>query len=127
LIEPGWGFDVHGMEIVLLCAACALAQATASAEPLGDPTRPSSAHSAVELSKQQHELRLEGIFRRDKRFIAIVDGRIVHGGERIANATIEEITADAVRYSRDGHEHTAHFARTTLQVRPLRAPQTRQP
>jgi hypothetical protein len=115
------------MAIALLCAACALAHASPSAEPLGDPTRPNSAHSAVELRTQQHELRLEGIFRRDKHFIAIVDGRIVHEGERIANATIEEITADAVRYSRAGHEHTAHLVRTTLQVRQPSAPQMRLP
>jgi len=119
---------MHRMAIVVLCAVCAAARTAASAEPLDDPTRPSNARSAAELRPpEQRELRLEGIFRRDERYIAIVDGRIVHEGERIANATIEAITADAVRYSRDGHDHTARLAKTTLKVQQPSAPQMKLP
>jgi hypothetical protein len=119
---------MRGMMIALLCAACAVARTGASAEPLDDPTRPSNARSATQLRPlEPGELRLEGIFRRNERRIAIIDGRIVHEGERIANATIEEITVDAVRYSRGGHDHIARLARTTLQVRRPSAPQMRLP
>jgi hypothetical protein len=117
---------MRGMAIALLCAACAVART--SAEPLDDPTRPSTARSAVRSRPpQEHELRLEGIYCRAETRFAIVDGRIVHEGERIANAKIEEITADAVRYSRDGHDHTAHLARTTLQVRQPTTPKVKLP
>jgi hypothetical protein len=119
---------MHGAAIVLLCAVCTVVRAGASAAPLDDPTRPSSAHSAAELRPTgPRELRLEGIFRRDERHFAIVDGRIVHEGERIANATIEEITADTVRYSREGHDHTVRLAKTTLKVQQPSAPQVKLP
>jgi hypothetical protein len=119
---------MRGMAIALLCTACAVARTGASAEPLDDPTRPSTTRSAVGLRPpQERELRLEGIYRRAERRFAIVDGRIVHEGERIANAKIEEITADAVRYSRDGHDHTARLARTTLQVRQPNTPKVKLP
>jgi hypothetical protein len=119
---------VHGIAVVLLCAGCTIARTCAGGEPLNDPTRPSGVRNVVQLrSPEQRELRVEGIFRRNERHIAIVNGRLVHEGERIGDATIQEITADAVRYSRDGHEHTAHLARTTLQVRQPSAPQVKLP
>jgi hypothetical protein len=114
---------MHRMAIVLLCASSVVARIAASAEPLDDPTRPSSVRSVAQLRPlKQRELRVEGIFCRDGRRIAIVDGRIVHEGERLANAMIEEITADAVRYMRGGQDHIARLARTTLQVRQPSAP-----
>jgi MSHA biogenesis protein MshK len=109
---------MHVVTIALLCIGCAAARIGASAEPLDDPTRPSGVRSVVQLQPpERRELRVEGIFRGDERRVAIVNGMVVHEGDRIANATIQEITADAVRYSRDGHDHTARLARTTLQVR----------
>jgi MSHA biogenesis protein MshK len=118
---------MHGMTIALLCAGCAVVRAGASAEPLDDPTRPSSTRSEILSRPKPSELRLEGIIRRNERRIAIVDGRVVHEGERIDNATIEEITANAVRYSRAGHDYTARLTRITLQVRQPSAPQSKLP
>jgi hypothetical protein len=109
---------VRTCAIVVLCAGCAVARTVYSAQPLGDPTQPSKMHSAAQSQPQKvRVLRLEGILCRGERRVAIIDGRIVHEGEHIANATIEKITADAVRYSRDGHDHTAQLVRTTLHVR----------
>ena len=116
------------MASAFLFAGCCVAHTCASAEPLDDPTRPSSAHSAVQLPPSvQRELHLEGIVRRDGQRIAIVDGRIVHEGEHVYNATIEEITADAVRYSRGGLDHTVRLARTTLRVRQPSTPEVKVP
>jgi hypothetical protein len=109
---------VRARAIILLCVGFAVVRTVSSAQPLGDPTRPSSVRSAAQLQPRKvRELRLEGILCRGERRVAIIDGRIVHAGEHIANATIEEITPDAVRYSRDGHDHTARLVRTTLHVR----------
>ena len=109
---------VRAWAIVALCIGCAVTRTVAGARPLEDPPQPSSVHGAAQLQPQKvRELRLEGIVRRGERRVAIIDGRIVHEGEHIANATIEKITADAVRYSRDGHDHTAQLVRTTLHVR----------
>jgi len=100
----------------------------ACAEPLDDPTRPSNVPSAVQSQPRKlRELRLEGILWRDQRHVAIIDGRIVHEGEHIADVKIAEITADGVRYSRGGHDYTARLTRTTLQVRQPSAPQVKLP
>jgi hypothetical protein len=119
---------MNGIAIALFCASCAVARTGASAELLDDPTRPSNVRGAVQSqAPKPRELRLEGILRRNERLIAIIDGRIVHQGERIADATIEEISADTVRYSRGGRDYIARLTRTTLQVRRLSAPQATLP
>ena len=111
---------MHAVTIALFCAACAMVSIAVAEESLDDPTRPGSTHSASELrSSGPHELQLEGILQRNGHCIAIVDGRVIHEGDRIGNATIEEITLAAVRYSRDGHDHTIRLTRNTLHVRLL--------
>lgn len=116
------------MSIASLFVACVIARVGVGAELLDDPTRPSNVRSVVRARSQEpHEPRLEGTFRRDERLVAIIDGRVVHVGERIADVTIEEITVDAVRYSRGGHDHTVRILRTTLQVRRPDTSQARLP
>jgi hypothetical protein len=110
------------LAIILVYTCCALAGGTALGEELLiDPTRPSTDHGISELRPRggTRELQLEGILQRDARRIAIIDGRVLHEGDRIGNATIMEITPDAVRYSRDGHDHTLWLARNTWAVRRL--------
>jgi len=109
---------MHAATIALFCAGCAMVSTAVAEESLDDPTRPSGTPSASILRPSgPHQLQLEGIFQRNGHCIAIVDGRVVHEGDRIANAKIEEITEAAVRYSRDGHDHTIRLTRNTLHVR----------
>jgi hypothetical protein len=120
--------NIHGIAIALLCAGCTMPGPAVAGELLDDPTRPSSARSASELRPPgPRELQLQGIVHHNERRVAIVDGNVLHEGDRIDNARIEEITADAVRYSRDGHHYTARIARKTVQVRQPNVPRKERP
>lgn len=93
------------------------------AESLADPTRPALSHGITTVaSSAPAALRVEAIMQRLECRLAIVDGKVVRIGDRIGNAVIEDITNDAVRYSRGGRSEVAYLARTTLQVRRNAAP-----
>jgi hypothetical protein len=85
------------------------------AGPLVDPTRPASAHAPVSISV--NTFRLEGIVISATTQWAIVNGTVVHRGDHIANALIEDISRFSVRYSRNGHSELALLTHSTLQVR----------
>ena len=88
-----------------------------AADGLKDPTQRPAPATADRGVVQPRELNLEAILQSAERYVAIVDGKIVRVGDRVGNATIEEITTDSVRYSRGGREHTIRLARRTVKVR----------
>ena len=79
-----------------------------------DPTRPAGARTVAPTPDAFH---LEAIVISDTAQWAIVNGVIVHRGDHIANAVIDEITARTVRYTRNGHSETASLSHASLQVR----------
>jgi len=98
---------------------CLLSMSTAmAAEPLFDPTAPYGEHSAPRLSTARAAapppLQLEAILHGSERRLAIVNGQLVHEGDRIANNLIETITLTTVRYSTKGEPHTLSLAATIL-------------
>jgi len=86
-------------------------------DALKDPTQPPVSTSPARGVALPRQLNLEAIMQSAERYVAIVDGKIVRVGDRIGNATIEEITTDTVRYSRGGREHTIRLARRAVKVR----------
>jgi hypothetical protein len=102
------------------CCLTMLIVANVHAESLTDPTRPIDAKViATAASNAPAALRVEAIFHAGttQRPLAIINGKLVHEGERVANALIEQITSDAVRYSRAGHSQLALLNAAKLQVR----------
>lgn len=105
---------------VLSLAAGAAAQA---GNALADPTRPASATEPVAAGPASGELRVQAIVIRGDSRVAVVDGRVVRAGDRIANVLIEEVTPDGVRYSHDGQSRFARLkCPTSLSVRRSGAP-----
>jgi hypothetical protein len=101
------------------CLAAILLSATAGttmADRLMDPTRPSGA-KADTTAEPTDSIRLEAILRSGERHLAIVNGKVVRAGERIAGAHIDEVFADGVRYTRDGQSHIARLNHTAIPVR----------
>jgi len=101
---------VIGAGLLWFCSAHA-------ADGLKDPTQPPVSASSDRGPALPRQLNLEAILQSAERYIAIVDGKIVRVGDRVGNATIEEITTDSVRYSRGGREHTIRLARRSVKVR----------
>ena len=101
---------VIGSGVLCFCSAHA-------ADGLKDPTQPPAPVASDRGPAMPRELNLEAILQASERYVAIVDGKIVRVGDRVGNATIEEITTDSVRYSRDGREHTIRLARRSVKVR----------
>jgi hypothetical protein len=62
-------------------------------------------------------LNLQAILQSADRYIAIVDGAVVRAGDRIGEATIREISAESIRYSRGGRERTVRLQRRSVKVR----------
>lgn len=105
---------------VLSLAAVVAAQA---GNPLADPTRPASATDPVAAAPESGEVRVQAIVIRGDSRVAVVDGRVVRAGDRIANVLIEEVTPDGVRYSHDGQSRFARLkSPTSLPVRRGGAP-----
>lgn len=104
------GFAPSGaFSIALIAAAHLFLASTVDADALKDPTRPPGPTAADPLRAPAAALRLEAILQSANRRIAIVNGKIVHAGDRLDSAFIEEITSDSVRYTRAGREHTIHL------------------
>ena len=76
---------------------------------LVDPTRPATATDTVVTAAEPGAMRVQAIVIRASSRVAIVDGHLVHAGDRIANRFIEEVTPEGVRYSQDGHSHFARL------------------
>ncbi len=107
------------IRIIVLSVLPLLASgAAARANGLVDPTRPAGATDPVAAAPEPGEVRVQAIIRRDGSRVAVVDGRVVHAGDRIASVTIEEVTPDGVRYSLDGRSRFARLkCPTPLTVR----------
>ena len=99
-------------------AALAALQAAHAGNPLVDPTRPMSATDSVAAAPEPGGVRVQAVVIRPGSQVAVVDGRLVHAGDRIGNVLIEEVTPEGVRYSLDGHSRFARLkCPTPLTVR----------
>ena len=100
-----------------ILAAC-LSVNCAAGELLVDPTRPSNVSApAAAPASRPGQLRVEAIFDRDGRRVAIVGGQVVHSGEHCAWGDIEAITLTGVRYTHDGKVLFVGLDNPKLQVR----------
>jgi hypothetical protein len=98
----------------------------ASSDTLVDPTRPPGAHAAVSAASDQ-PLRLEAILASGAKRTAIVNGQLVNEGEHVADAVVDSITADSIRYTRHGRTYVSTLATPQrLNIRPA-ASQGKQP
>jgi hypothetical protein len=111
---------IPALLVVAAAGACA-GRAVAAAPALEDPTRPSDARGARAVPGWP-QLQLQGILCHGTSRVAIIDGRLVHSGDRLGDALIGEIDTDAVHYLRGGHELISYLTKSTLQVRRLSAP-----
>lgn len=96
--------------IVIAFTSCNISMAG----PLLDPTRPASVHVAETPAST---FQVEAIVLADSGSWAIVNGTVVHRGDHLGNAVIENISRYEVRYSRNGHSDVAQLPHSTLQVR----------
>lgn len=103
------------MPIVAVSVVMALAAGAAAHADnlLVDPTRPRSATDSPVAAREPGGVHVQAIVIRADSRIAVVDGRVVRAGDRIANVLIEEVTPEGVRYSQDGH---SRFARLNCPV-----------
>jgi hypothetical protein len=99
-----------------LAALLLTMSAKAAGERLADPTRPPQAPSPS--SDPSYEgVRVEAVLRSADRDLAIVNGKIVRAGDRVAGVQIEAILADGIRYVRDGQVHVARLQPASIPVR----------
>jgi MSHA biogenesis protein MshK len=102
---------------VAACLCGALIVSIAARADLIDPMRPAGpgngpAHSAAPIRP-----RVTAVFLSGQRRVAVFDGRVVKVGDRVGDVTIEEISADGVRYMRAGK---VEYARLPQQATPVR-------
>ena len=107
--------------IAQLCVCLLNLGAIASAESLVDPTQPYNARSPsrVDGPRAVATLQLEVILHGSQRRLAIINGQLVHEGDRIANNLIEAITPTSVRYSCQGKQHTLSLSSASLPEKQL--------
>lgn len=109
-----------------LLALSAAAQAVAA--DLRDPMRPPSAPaSAMSRAGTPSSLQLQAVIGNGPSRVAIVNGKVVHVGDKVDGATINEISATTVHYTRGGKQLTASLPNTKLDVRANNTLQAGQP
>jgi len=94
-------FAIAVLGLLLTCAMTGGARA----DSLSDPTRPPTAGSRVQ---QAGGLQLEGVLCHAGAFVAIVNDRLVHAGDRVDGALIRSISAEGISYSRGSHKRFAY-------------------
>ena len=100
----------------------------ASAADLRDPMRPPSAPTAaISRPSGPSSLQLQAVVGTGQSRVAIVNGKVVHAGDKIDGAIIEEISATSVRYTRAGKQLVASLPATKLDVRTNNTLQAGQP
>jgi hypothetical protein len=111
----------------LLSAAVLLADRATSAD-LRDPMRPPSAPVAV-ISRPgaPPSLQLQAVISTGASRVAIVDGKLVRVGDKVAGAVIDEISTTSIRYTRGGKQLVASLPDTKLDVRVNKTLQAGQP
>lgn len=103
---------MRALAVLVTLAVLALMAAGGAARAgnaLVDPTRPATATDALAPAAEAGGMHVQAIIIRAGARVAVVDGRLVHAGDRIANVLIEEVTPDGVRYSQDGHSRFARL------------------
>ena len=102
-----------------LCYLRSIAVLGARADELRDPTRPATLGPGLVLSSApaskpcaSKPSSTPAMTRR-----AIVNGKVVREGERVAGVQITAITADSIHYVRAGREHVATLPTAKISVR----------
>ncbi len=107
--------------VATICLCICASSACLAAQPLLDPTRPYGAGAAPRTGRAvAGDLQLQAILHGATRRVAIINGQLAHEGDRIAGSVIEAITPAAVRYSRDGRQHTLRLPGADLPERQMR-------
>ena len=95
---------LRGLPALLALALCAGA-ATASAQGLDDPTRPTSLAEPVPAARRAESgprWRLQSTLVADDRRLAIINGRTVGPGDRVDGATVRDVRQDGVTLDVEG-------------------------
>lgn len=110
--------------VALFALAVQGAEAAHAGNLLVDPTRPMTATDSPVAAPESGGVHVQAIVIRADSRVAVVDGRVVRAGDRIANVYIEEVTPEGVRYLQDGHSRFARLkCPALLPVRRGAAPQ----
>jgi hypothetical protein len=115
--------------VTLPAALLALsAAAHTRADDLRDPMRPPTAPAtAMSRTSAPSSLQLQAVIGSGPSRVAIVNGKVVHIGDKVDGATIEDISANTVRYTRGGKQLIASLPNTKLDVRANNTLQAGQP
>ena len=99
-----------------LAALLLTMSAKAAADRLVDPTRPPQT-PGPSSDPSNESVRVEAVLRSADRDLAIVNGKIVRAGDRVAGVQIEAILPDGIRYVRDGQVRVARLQPASIPVR----------
>lgn len=90
--------------VLILSGLPALSSAEAAGERLIDPTRPPQpvAVEAAPAAGAAPGLRLQAVFTGPEGEAALINGRLVNPGERVAGALLRQVRTDGVLLERDG-------------------------
>jgi hypothetical protein len=111
----------------LLLAMLAARTWGAAPEALTDPTRPALAGATHAALAEASSVHVQAIFIRPGLCVAIVNGRLVRAGDRIASVLIEAVTPTGVRYLQAGHPGFAAVHEAKLDLHATSAHKTDSP
>jgi MSHA biogenesis protein MshK len=109
-------------ERLILFAASSLLAGAALAQPLADPTRPSThAQGRAELRQSGPAFsRLQSVLISGGRSVAVIDGRAVRIGERVGDAILVSIEPSEVTLQRGLTRERLSLLPSAVEKRPVR-------
>lgn len=105
--------------LIMLAASSVLAGA-ALAQPLADPTRPPTPAPAQLRQSEAPRQRLQSVLISAGRRIAVIDGRAVHLGGRVGDATLVSIEPAQVTLQRGAAHERLTLLPSAIEKRPVR-------
>jgi hypothetical protein len=107
-------------ERLTLFAAASVLAGAALAQPLADPTRPPAQGPAELRQSEAPSSRLQSVLISAGRSIAVIDGRAVHLGERVGDATLVSIEPSEVTLQRGAARERLTLLPLAVEKRPVR-------
>lgn len=122
------GLNVKRTERLVLAMSLALIASVGRAEELRDPTRPARLGPGIVMVAPGVEaVRLEAILSQGDTRRAIVNGKVVREGDRVAGVQVTAILGNSIHYLRAGREHVAILPTQRIPVRRSGALQAGEP
>jgi MSHA biogenesis protein MshK len=117
---------IKAIQVVAISAMLSLLSMNVDAASLNDPTRPPMSRPVIKTQASAPAgARLTAVLFSDERRVAVIDGKPVREGDRIADAVVTRITSDTVTLTKSQRAEVLRLPKATLSIKTKSAMENR--